>query len=153
MSLQRSPNVANKRCYYLTTSEFGTFPTSWGQSGNVRFGGGADVAGRRSERRDGCNCKSRVFFDRQARGAATGGYLGGGDIDEEGTLARLKAVRKTCVEPAIASHRGGSSRPLATASWSIRQRRRCGPLRGERPIEFRVGIHVGWRAFANAAGC
>jgi adenylate cyclase len=26
--------------------------------------------------------------------------------DEEGTLARLKAVRKTLVEPAIATHRG-----------------------------------------------
>src|SRR5436190_3248515 len=26
--------------------------------------------------------------------------------DEEGTLARLKAVRKTLVDPAIASHRG-----------------------------------------------
>jgi hypothetical protein len=99
MSLQRSPNVANKRCYYLTTSEFGTFPTSWGQSGNVRFGGGADVAGRRSERRDGCNCKSRVFFDRQARGAATGGYLGGGDIDEEGTLARLRLSEKPALNP------------------------------------------------------
>jgi hypothetical protein len=27
MRLQRSPNVVNKRCYYLTTSEFGTFET------------------------------------------------------------------------------------------------------------------------------
>jgi adenylate cyclase len=27
-------------------------------------------------------------------------------FDEEGTLARLKAVRKTLVDPAIASHRG-----------------------------------------------
>jgi len=27
-------------------------------------------------------------------------------IDEEGTLARLKAVRKTLVDPAIAKHRG-----------------------------------------------
>jgi adenylate cyclase len=27
-------------------------------------------------------------------------------IDEEGTLARLKAVRKTLVDPTVASHRG-----------------------------------------------
>ena len=27
-------------------------------------------------------------------------------VDEEGTLARLKVVRKTLVDPAIASHRG-----------------------------------------------
>jgi class 3 adenylate cyclase len=27
-------------------------------------------------------------------------------VDEEGTLARLKAVRKALVDPAIASHRG-----------------------------------------------
>ena len=27
-------------------------------------------------------------------------------IDEEGTLARLKSLRKTLVDPAIASHRG-----------------------------------------------
>src|ERR1700733_5446006 len=52
-----------------------------------------------------------VFFDRRARGTATGGGAGGGysrvmGPDEEGTLARLKAVRKSLVDPTIAKHRG-----------------------------------------------
>jgi class 3 adenylate cyclase len=35
--------------------------------------------------------------------------------DEEGTLERLKALRRELVDPKIAEHRGASSRPPATA--------------------------------------
>ncbi len=79
--------------------------------------------------------------------------------DEEGTLARLKAVRKALVDPAIASHRGrivkttgdGMLIEFASAVDAVRsavevQRRMAGqnatvPL--DQRIEFRIGIHVG----------
>ena len=38
--------------------------------------------------------------------AGVAGYSRLMGLDEEGTLARLKAVRKALVDPAIASHRG-----------------------------------------------
>jgi adenylate cyclase len=38
--------------------------------------------------------------------------------DEEGVLARLKAARKSLVDPTIAAHRGRIVKRRATASWS-----------------------------------
>jgi len=79
--------------------------------------------------------------------------------DEEGTLARLKAVRKALVDPAIASHRGrivkttgdGMLVEFASAVDAVRcavevqrgiTRRNDGAPQDTR-IEFRIGIHVG----------
>jgi adenylate cyclase len=79
--------------------------------------------------------------------------------DEEGTLARLKAVRKSLVDPAIASHRGrivkttgdGMLVEFASAVDAVR----CGAevqqdmaarnanIPQDVRIEFRIGIHVG----------
>jgi adenylate cyclase len=80
-------------------------------------------------------------------------------IDEEGTLARLKAVRKAIVDPAIAKHRGrivkttgdGMLVEFASAvdavrssveiqSWMAEQNTASSQ---EQRIEFRIGIHVG----------
>src|SRR5947207_2090614 len=79
--------------------------------------------------------------------------------DEEGTLARLKAVRKTLVDPIIANYRGrivkttgdGMLVEFASAVDAVR-----GALEVQRSmaeqnaavpqdvrIEFRIGIHVG----------
>src|SRR5476651_2601673 len=79
--------------------------------------------------------------------------------DEEGTLARLKAVRKTFVDPTIASHRGrivkttgdGMLVEFASAVDAVRgaievQRGmadRNGSVPQDQRIEFRIGIHVG----------
>ena len=79
--------------------------------------------------------------------------------DEEGTLARLKAVRKDLVDPAIASHRGrivkttgdGLLIEFASAVDAVRssvevQRRMAeqnAALPQDQQIEFRIGIHVG----------
>ncbi len=79
--------------------------------------------------------------------------------DEEGTLARLKAVRKTLVDPAIASHRGrivkttgdGMLIEFASAVDAVRSavgfQRRIAEQNATIPldqrIEFRIGIHVG----------
>jgi adenylate cyclase len=38
--------------------------------------------------------------------------------DEQGTLARLKAIRSELIDPQIAAHHGGSSRRPATVCWS-----------------------------------
>jgi adenylate cyclase len=79
--------------------------------------------------------------------------------DEEGTLSHLKALRRTLVDPAIASYRG---RVVKTAGDSVlvefasavdatrcavkvqhdMAERNADVLR-ERRIEFRIGIHVG----------
>jgi adenylate cyclase len=79
--------------------------------------------------------------------------------DEEGTLARLKAVRKTLFDPAIASHRGrivkttgdGVLVEFASAVDAVRgavevQRAMAeqnASLAKDQRIEFRIGIHVG----------
>jgi TolB-like protein/class 3 adenylate cyclase len=79
-------------------------------------------------------------------------------LDEEGTLARLKAVRKV-VDPAIASHRGrivkttgdGMLVEFASAVDAVRcavevQRGMAvqnGSVPQDTRIEFRIGIHVG----------
>jgi adenylate cyclase len=79
--------------------------------------------------------------------------------DEEGTLARLKAVRKATVDLAIASHRGhivkttgdGILIEFASAVDAVRNaievQRRLAEQNAAVPqdqrIEFRIGIHVG----------
>ncbi|MGB9113747.1 adenylate/guanylate cyclase domain-containing protein [Bradyrhizobium sp.] len=79
--------------------------------------------------------------------------------NEEGTLARLKAVRKALVDPAIASHRGrivkttgdGMLVEFASAVDAVRsaievQRSMAeqnDALPQDQRIEFRIGIHVG----------
>jgi TolB-like protein/class 3 adenylate cyclase len=80
-------------------------------------------------------------------------------IDEEGTLARLKSLRKTLVDPAIASHRGrivkttgdGMLVEFASAVDAVRssadvQRKMAeqnAALPQDQRIELRIGIHVG----------
>jgi TolB-like protein/class 3 adenylate cyclase len=80
-------------------------------------------------------------------------------IDEEGTLARLKAVRKGIVDPTIASHRGrivkttgdGMLVEFASAVDAVRSavevQRSAAEQNATVPqdqrIEFRIGIHVG----------
>ena len=80
-------------------------------------------------------------------------------IDEEGTLARLKAVRKALVDPTIASHRGrivkttGDGMLIEFASAVDAIRGAVEVQRGmadqnvsvppDQRIEFRIGIHVG----------
>jgi TolB-like protein/class 3 adenylate cyclase len=80
-------------------------------------------------------------------------------IDEEGTLARLKAVRKALVDPMLASHRGrivkttGDGMLVEFASAVDAVRGAVGVQRGmaeqnssvpqDKRIEFRIGIHVG----------
>ena len=80
-------------------------------------------------------------------------------VDEEGTLARLKAVRKSLVDPAIAAHRGrivkttgdGLLVEFASAVDAARsaievQRAMAAQNDGvslDKRIEYRVGIHVG----------
>jgi adenylate cyclase len=79
--------------------------------------------------------------------------------DEEGTLARLKAVRKAIVDPAIAKHRGrivkttgdGMLVEFASAVDAVRssveiQSRMAEQNTAssqEQRIEFRIGIHIG----------
>ena len=79
--------------------------------------------------------------------------------DEEGTLARLKAVRRALVDPAIASHRGrivkttgdGMLVEFASAVDAVRgaievQRAMADQnvsVSRDARIEFRIGIHVG----------
>ena len=79
--------------------------------------------------------------------------------DEEGTLARLKVVRKALVDPVIASHRGrivkttgdGILVEFASAVDAVRgavevQRgmaEQNAALPQDKRIEFRIGIHIG----------
>ena len=79
--------------------------------------------------------------------------------DEEGTLARLKAVRKSIVDPAITSHRGhivkttgdGMLVEFASAVDAVRHAvevQRCmaqqnAAVPQNQRIEFRIGIHWG----------
>jgi adenylate cyclase len=79
--------------------------------------------------------------------------------DEEGTLARLKAVRKALVDPTIAKHRGrivkttgdGMLVEFASAVDAVRgavevQRamaKQNANVPQDQKIEFRIGIHVG----------
>src|SRR5580700_5126965 len=79
--------------------------------------------------------------------------------NEEGTLARLKAVRKSLVDPAIAKHRGrivkttgdGMLVEFASAVDAVRSAVEVQRSMAEQNtavpqdtrIEFRIGIHVG----------
>ena len=79
--------------------------------------------------------------------------------DEEGTLARLKAIRKALVDPTIAAHRGrivkttGDGMLVEFASAVDAARSAVEVQRGmlsqnadlpqDRRIDFRIGIHVG----------
>jgi adenylate cyclase len=79
--------------------------------------------------------------------------------DEEGTLAQLKVLRKTIVDPGIAAHRGrivkttgdGMLVEFASAVDATRAAVELQRAMAERPcdmppelrIEFRIGIHVG----------
>src|SRR5467141_3832075 len=106
-------------------------------------------------------------FGRREGGAATSSVLAADvagysrlmGLDEEGTLARLKAVRKTLVDPIIASHRGrivkttGDGMLVEFASAVDAVRGAVEVQRGmadqnvsvpqNQRIEFRIGIHVG----------
>ena len=79
--------------------------------------------------------------------------------DEEGTLARLKAVRKDLVDPTIAKHRGrivkttgdgmlvefASAVDAVNCAMAVQDQmaeRNAAVPQGQR-IEFRIGIHVG----------
>jgi TolB-like protein len=80
-------------------------------------------------------------------------------IDEEGTLARLKELRRALVDPAIAAHRGrivkttgdGMLVEFASAVDAVRSsvevQNRIAEQNASSPqhqkIEFRIGIHVG----------
>jgi class 3 adenylate cyclase len=80
-------------------------------------------------------------------------------VSEEGTLVRLKALRQTIVDPAIAEHRGrivkntgdGALVEFASAVDAARCaaeiQRRMAEQNGDEPpqsrIDFRIGIHVG----------
>jgi TolB-like protein len=87
-------------------------------------------------------------------------------IDEEGTLARLKAVRKALIDPVIAAHRGhivkttGDGMLVEFASAVDAVRAAAEVQRGmkeenegtpqDRRIDFRIGIHVGDIIFDDA---
>ena len=80
-------------------------------------------------------------------------------VDEEGTLARLKTIRKVLFDPTIATHRGrivkttgdgmlvefASAVDAARAAAEIQQAmtKQNIPVAQDTRIEFRIGIHVG----------
>ena len=87
------------------------------------------------------------------------GYSRLAGADEEGTLARLRALRSDLIDPAIASHHGRIVKRTGDGSLiefrSVVDAVRCAievqnrmvernaGLPAERRIEFRVGIHLG----------
>ncbi|MGY3484822.1 TolB-like protein/class 3 adenylate cyclase/Flp pilus assembly protein TadD [Bradyrhizobium sp. USDA 4011] len=80
-------------------------------------------------------------------------------IDEEGTLAKLKLVRRTLLDPTLAAHRGrvvkttgdGILVEFASAVDAVRsavevQRRMAdqnAAVPAEQRLEFRIGVHIG----------
>src|SRR5271165_5694846 len=80
-------------------------------------------------------------------------------VDEEGTLAALKALRKSLIDPSIAEHRGrivkttgdgalvefASAVDAARCAMEIQQAmaERSTDIPEDRRIEFRIGINVG----------
>jgi TolB-like protein/class 3 adenylate cyclase len=80
-------------------------------------------------------------------------------VDEEGTLARLKAIRRTLVDPTIAAHRGRIVKTTGdgvlvefasavdAARCSVEVQRGMAAQNADVPkdirIEFRIGIHIG----------
>src|SRR5205809_505146 len=109
---------------------------------------GASLAGERVERRLAAVLAADVAGYSRLMGA-----------DEEGTLARLKAVRKNLVDPTIASNRGrivkttGDGMLVEFASAVDAARSAVAVQRGmaernatvpqDQMIQFRIGIHVG----------
>ena len=87
------------------------------------------------------------------------GYSRLAGADEEGTLARLRALRSDLIDPAVATHRGRVVKRTGDGSLiefrSVVDAVRCAievqnglaernaGLPPERRIEFRVGIHLG----------
>ena len=87
------------------------------------------------------------------------GYSRLAGVDEEGTLARLRALRSDLIDPAVATHRGRVVKRTGDGSLiefrSVVDAVRCAievqnglaernaGLPPERRIEFRVGIHLG----------
>jgi TolB-like protein/class 3 adenylate cyclase len=87
------------------------------------------------------------------------GYSRLAGADEEGTLARLRALRRDLIDPAIAAHRGRIVKRTGDGSLidfrSVVDAVRCAVevqngmiernagLPPERRIEFRVGVHLG----------
>ena len=87
------------------------------------------------------------------------GYSRLAGADEEGTLARLRALRGDLIDPAIAAHRGRIVKRTGDGSLiefrSVVDAVRCAievqngmlernaGLAPERRIEFRIGIHLG----------
>src|SRR5215471_7354950 len=78
-------------------------------------------------------------------------------IDEEGTLAALKALRKSLIDPKVAEHRGrlvkntgdGALVEFASAVDAVRcaleTQREMAKINNseDRRIEFRIGINIG----------
>jgi adenylate cyclase len=109
---------------------------------------GTDLRGERVERRLAAVLAADVVGYSRLMGS-----------DEEGTLARLKVVRKALVDPAIASHRGrivktigdGMLVEFASAVDAVRsavevQRSMAeqnATVPQDQRIDFRIGIHVG----------
>ena len=109
---------------------------------------GAVLADNRAERRLGAILAADVA-----------GYSRLMGVDEEGVLARLKAVRKSLVDPAITAHRGRIVKTTGdgilvefasavdAARCAIEVQRGIAEQNSTLPqvkrIEFRVGIHVG----------
>jgi TolB-like protein/class 3 adenylate cyclase len=87
------------------------------------------------------------------------GYSRLAGADEEGTLARLRALRSDLIDPAIAAHRGRTVKRTGDGSLiefrSVVDAVRCAievqngliernaGLPPERRIEFRIGVHLG----------
>ena len=102
-----------------------------------------------------------MHLEQRARRAATGSYSGGGcrRLYEEGTLAQLKALRKTLFDPKIAEHHGRIVKNTGDGALvefaSVVDAVRCADeiQRGvaeqnidvpqDKRIELRIGIHVG----------
>src|SRR5258705_10264936 len=109
---------------------------------------GHSVSGERVERRLAAVLAADVAGYSRLMGA-----------DEEGTLARLKAVRKALVDPTIAAHRGrivkttgdGMLVEFASAVDAVRgavevqtgMAEHNASVPQDTRIEFRIGIHVG----------
>ena len=87
------------------------------------------------------------------------GYSRLAGADEEGTLARLRALRSDLIDPAIAAHRGRTVKRTGDGSLiefrSVVDAARCAVevqngmvernagVAPERRIEFRMGVHLG----------
>src|SRR5258707_5975734 len=57
-------------------------------------------------------------------------------IDEEGTLAQLKALRKTLFDPKVTDHRGRIVKEhRGRRSRRVRKRGRCRPMRRRNPTQ------------------